>query len=146
MRKYARAGDARTRLRGGRARRDVRKLRPPNGNEARSLRTVPRLHRLSRVQDDEKDHHDEARDDRGKAGSDPRREMSEVRIKPRAEAWTIRRVHRVQQLSRLQVRQAEVHPPCLSEGWRRRRRAEIQTGKGVLWLRQLPGLRFRAVE
>jgi hypothetical protein len=61
------------------------------------------------VQDDAEDHHDEAGDDRGEAGPDPRREVPEVRVEPRAQAGALRRVHGVQQLPGVQVRQAEVH-------------------------------------
>ena len=50
------------------------------------------------------------------------------------------------QLSGLQVRQAEVHRPRLPEGRRRRRRAQVAAGEGVLRLRELSGLRLRAVE
>ena len=62
------------------------------------------------------------------------------------QAGPVRRVHRVQQLSDLQVRQAEVHRPRLPQGRRRRRRAQVAAREGVLRLRQLSGLRLRAVE
>ena len=42
------------------------------------------------------------------AGPDPRREVPEVRVEPGHQAGPLRRVHGVQQLSDLQVRQAEV--------------------------------------
>jgi len=51
---------------------------------------------------------DEAGHDGREAGPDPRREVPEVPVEPRAQAGTLRRVHGVQQLSRLQVREAEV--------------------------------------
>ena len=131
---------------GGGDRGGVRELRQADGDEARPLRAVPRLHRLSRVQDDAQDHHDQAGDDGRQAGPDSRREVPEVRLEPRAEAGAVRRVHRVQQLSRLQVREAEVHGSRLPERRRGRRRAEVEARQGVLRLRELSRLRLRAVE
>src|SRR5205814_1773133 len=87
-------------------------------------------HRISRMQDDAEDHRDQAGHDRGEAGSDARREVPEVRVESRAQAGTLRRVHRVQQLSDLQVREAEVHGRHLPEGRRRYRRTEIAS-RGV---------------
>ena len=52
------------------------------------------------VQDDAEDHRHQAGDDRGEAGSDPRREVPEVRVEPGDQAGALRRVHGVQQLSR----------------------------------------------
>ena len=50
------------------------------------------------------------------------------------------------QLSRLQVRQAEVHRRPLPEGRRRHRRAQVAARQGVLRLRELSGLRLHALE
>ena len=87
----------------------VRELRPPDGREARPLRQVPRLHRISGVQDDAQAHPTS----RGR----PRR--SRIRCSTRSarsagrtsciKHGTLRRVHRLQQLSRVRVREAEVH-------------------------------------
>ena len=44
--------------------------------QARPLRHVPRLHRLSGVQDDAEDHRDQAGRGGGQAGSDPRRDCA----------------------------------------------------------------------
>ena len=71
----------------------VRELRQADGDEARPLRPVPRLHRLSGVQDDAEDHRDQAGHDGGQAGSDPRREVPEVRVEPGRQAGPLRRVH-----------------------------------------------------
>ena len=96
-----------------RARRDLRELRPADGRQARPLRDVPRLHRLSRVQDDAEDHRDQAGRRGRQAGSDPRREVPELRQEPRHQAGPLRRVHGVHGISRVQVRQAEVRPACV---------------------------------
>ena len=81
----------------------VRELRQADGRQARPVRSVPGVHRLSGVQDDEEDHRDEAGDHCREARSDPRREVPEVRFEPRPQARTLRRVHRLQQLSDLQA-------------------------------------------
>ena len=133
----------------GRRRRDrggVRELRQADGRQARPVRSVPGVHRLSGVQDDAEDHHDEAGDHRREARSDPRREVPEVRFEPRAQARTLRRVHRLQQLSELPLREAEVHGRGLPEGRRRHRRAEVTPRQGLLRLRELSGLRLHALE
>ena len=94
----------RERRRGDRA---LRELRQADGHEARPVRPVPRLLRLSRVQDDAKAHCDEAgRPEGGQAGSDSRREVPALQLEPRHQAGPLRRVHRVHQLSRLQLHQA----------------------------------------
>ena len=49
----------------------------------------------------------------------------------------VRRVHRVHELSQLQVRQAEVHRRPLPERRRRHRRTQVAAGEGVLRLREL---------
>ena len=101
----AEAGRRRREHRGG-----LRELRQADGRQARPLRPVPRLHRLSRVQDDAEDHRDQAGDDGGQAGPDPRREVPEVR----ARTWSSSRAAsasspRARNYPELQVRQAEVH-------------------------------------
>ena len=128
------------------ARRDVRKLRPSDGRQARPLRDVPRLHRLSRVQDDEEDHHDQAGRDGGQAGSDPRRDVPELRQEPRRQAGPVRRVHRLHGLSRVQVRQAEVDRRQMPARRRRHRRTQVTPRQGLLRLRQLPEVRVHALE
>ena len=74
------------------------------------------------------------------------RHLSELRQEPRAETGTIRRVHGLHRLSRVQVRQAEVHRHRLSEGRRRCRRAQVASRQGVLRLRELSEVRLHAVE
>jgi DNA topoisomerase-1 len=134
VREHARARRAGGRRRGG-PRGGVRELRQADGGQAGALRPVPRLHRLSRVQDDAEDHRDQARYRRRQAGPDPRREVPEVRVEPGRQAGALRRVHRLHQLSDLQVRQAEVHRRPLSEGRRRHRRTQVAARQGVLRLR-----------
>jgi DNA topoisomerase-1 len=129
-----------------RSRRKLRELRPADGDEARTVRSIPRLHRISRVQDHEEDHHHQAGHDRREARSDSRREVPEVRVEPRAQAGTLRRVHGVQQLSGVQVRQAEVNRTGLPQGRWRRCRAQVEARKSILRVRELSGLRLRAVE
>ena len=115
----------------------MRELRQAHGREARPLRSVPRLHRISRVQDDQKDHCHETGTHGGEAGPDSRREVPEMRIEPRRQTGALWRVHRVYELSYVQVRQAEVHGRPLPEGRRRYRRTQIAAREGVLRLRQL---------
>ena len=88
----------------------------PMVDEARPVRPVPRVHRLSRVQDDEEDHLVGRIDEGCQAGSDPRREVPEVRVEPRHQAGAVRRVHRVHELSDLQVREDEDHRRAVPEG------------------------------
>ena len=83
---------------------------------------------------------------RREAGPDPRREVPELRQEPRHQAGPVRRVHGVHRLSRVQVRQAEVHRRRLPEGRRRRRRAQVTARQGVLRLRELSEVRLHAVE
>ncbi len=138
----ARAGGSRDRG----ARRDLRELRTADGCQARPLRDVPRLHRLSRVQDDAEDHRDQARHGSREAGPDPRREVPELRQEPRHQAGPVRRVHGVHRISRVQVRQAEVHGRRLPEGRRRRRGAQVTPRQGLLRVRELSEVRLHAVE
>ena len=65
---------------------------------------------------------------------------------PGDQAGALRRVHRVQQLSDLQVREAEDDRRPLPERRRRHRRAQVAPREGVLRVRELPGLRLHAVE
>ena len=67
-------------------------------------------------------------------------------LEPRGQAGAVRRVHGVHRLSRLQVREAEVHRGRLPEGRRRHRRAQVAARQGVLRLRELSRLRLHAVE
>ena len=55
-------------------------------------------------------------DEGRQAGSDPRREVPEVRVEPRHQAGALRRVHGVHELSELQVREDEDHGRALPEG------------------------------
>ena len=126
--------------------RDVRELRQADGDEARPVRPVPRVHGLSRVQDDEEDHLVGRIDEGRQARSDPRREVPEVRVEPRHQAGTLRRVHGVHELSQLQVREDEDHGRALPEGRRRHRRAKVAPRQGLLRLRQLSRLRLHALE
>ena len=146
MREHPRARDARGERRGRGDRRELRELRQADGAQARALRPVPGLHRLSGVQDDAEDHRDQAGPGRRQAGSDARREVPEVRVEPGAQAGPVRRVHGLQQLPDLQVRQAEVDGRALSQGRRRHRRAQVAARPGVLRLRELSGVRLHAVE
>ncbi len=145
VRQHAGAGDAGARRRGG-DRRGLRELRQADGRQARPLRAVPGVHGVSGVQDDPEDHHDEAGHHGGQARPDARREVPEVPVEPGSEAGAFRRVHGVQQLSDLQVREAEDDGGALPERRRGHRRAQVPTRQGVLRLRELPGLRFHAVE
>ena len=73
-----------------------------------------------------------------------RRKVPAVRQQPGDEERPLRRVHRLQQLSHLQVRQAEDHrrevPGMLG---RRNHRAPLQEGQDVLRLQSLPRLQVR---
>ena len=51
-------------------------------------------------------------DDGGQAGSDPRREVPEVRLEPRHQAGPLRRVHRVHELSRTASTSSRRPPAC----------------------------------
>ncbi len=130
--------------------RAVRELRQADGRQARPLRPVPRVHRLSRVQDDAEADRDQAgRPEGGQARSDPRREVPALRREPGRQAGPVRRVHRVHELSGVQVRQAQDDRREVPEGrrqGRRDRRAEVEAREDVLRLLELSGLRLRAVE
>ena len=80
------------------------------------------------------------------AGSDPRREVPELRQEPGHQAGPLRRVHGVHRLSRVQVRQAQVHRHRLPARRRRHRRTQVTARQGVLRLRELPEVRVHAVE
>ena len=60
----------------------VRELRQADGPQARAVRDVPRLHRLSGVQDDPEDHRDQAGRVRREARSDSRGDVPELRQEP----------------------------------------------------------------
>ena len=60
-------------------------------------------------------------DEGGQAGSDPRREVPEVRVEPRHQAGALRRVHRLHELPDLQVREDEDAPASCA----RRTRGDI---------------------
>ena len=75
-----------------------------------------------------------------------RREVPAVRQQPGAEVRALRRVHGLQQLSDLQVRQAEDHRREVPEVLRRRGRgAALQTRQDVLRLQPLSRVRFRGL-
>jgi ssDNA-binding Zn-finger/Zn-ribbon topoisomerase 1 len=76
-------------------------------------------------------------DDGGEAGPGARRGLSEVRLEPRAQARPLRRVHRLQQLPGLPVREAEDDRRRLSQGRRRHRREEVAAREGVLRMCEL---------
>ncbi len=104
---------ARTRRRADRgARGDLRELRAADGRQARPVRHVPGLHRVPRVQDDPEDHQHQAGRLGRQARPDARRDLPELRPQPRAEAGTLRRVHGLLGISRVQVRQAEDARAC----------------------------------
>ena len=82
----------------------LRKLRPRDGAEARTLRPVHGLHRISRLQD-----HAAPRSGQESARHSAGREMPEVRTQHDDSPRPLRRVHVVQRISRVQVREAELH-------------------------------------
>src|SRR5260370_12274195 len=72
--------------------------------------------------------------------------MSELRQQPAAQAGPFWRVHGLQQLSEVQIRQAENHWRSVSQLFGRRSgRAPLKEGQDILRLQPLPGLRFRSV-
>src|SRR5579871_1514100 len=72
--------------------------------------------------------------------------MSAVRQQFSAEARPIRRVYGVQQLSEVQIREAENHRCSLPQLHRRRSGgAALQARQDILRLQPLSGLRFRGV-
>ena len=142
--------------RGGRRRRDpghsrgpwhLREVRLGDGPAQGALRAVHRLLRLPEVPQHEEDRHGPGREDHGhqEAGSDPRGEVPSVREAPRRQGRPLRRVHRLLQLPRVQVHQAEGGRPRLPARRVRRpdRRTPLAPRPGLLRLQQLPQVRFR---
>src|SRR6202050_1581312 len=63
-----------------------------------------------------------------------------------AEEWALRRVHGLQQLSEVQIREAEDHRRALSElHGRRGGGAAVQARQDILWLQPLSRVRFRGL-
>ena len=110
---------------GDHAGRILRELRPRDGAEARTLRPVHGLHRLSRLQD-----HAAARSGQESARHPAGRNVPEVRPQPDDPPRPLRRVHRVQRISRMQVRQAELHRREMSGVQRRRTGGKEGARKG----------------
>ena len=89
---------------GNHAGRILRKLRPRDGAQARSLRPVHGLHGISRLQD-----HAPPGSGQESSRHSARRALPEVQPQHDDPPRPLRRVHRVQRISRVQVRQAELH-------------------------------------
>ncbi len=81
-----------------------------------------------------------------KPDQNPRREVPELRQEPRHQAGPVRRVHGVHRISRVQVRQTEVHGRRVPEGRRRRRGAQVTPRQSVLRVRELSEVRLHLVE
>ena len=121
--------------------RAVRELRQADGRQARPVRPVPRVHRYPECKTTRKLI---ATKQGGLKAAKPDQILDEkcprVRVEPRDQAGALRRVHRVHELSRVQVRQAEDHGRDVPEGrgqGRRNRRAEVAPRQGLLRLREL---------
>ena len=72
--------------------------------------------------------------------------MPAVQQQSSAEAWAIRRIHGVQQLSEVQIREAEDHWGSVSElHGRRSGGAPVEARENVLRMQPISGLRFRGV-
>ena len=72
--------------------------------------------------------------------------MPAVQQQSGAEAWAIRRVHGVQQLSEVQIREAEDHWRSVSQlHGRRSGGAPVKARQDVLRMQPVSGLRFRGV-
>jgi DNA topoisomerase-1 len=128
------------------ARGDVRELRQADGRQARPLRPVPRLHRLSECKTTRKI----IATKQGITAAKPDQILEEKC--PKCGSNLVVKQGRfgeftgVQQLSDLQVREAEDDRRPLPEGRRRHRRAQVAAREGVLRLRELSRLRLHAVE
>ena len=131
--------------------RAVRELRQADGDEARPVRSVPGLLRLSRVQDDEQaDRHQAGQPEGGEAGPDPRREVPALQLEPGDQAGPVRRVHGLHELSRA-ASTSSTRPPASKCPKDADKGGEIverksQARQDVLRLLELSGLRLRAVE
>ena len=101
--------------------------------------TVLRLFRLSRLQDHQTHRR---RAEEGRCGA--RREMPAMRQQSGAEVRTVWRIRRLQQLSEMQVHQAENHRRAVPELLAGRSGgAPLQARQDLLWLQPLPGMRLR---
>src|SRR5580704_18846298 len=110
----------------------------PDGCEKGPIWAVLRLFRLSRLQDD-KANRRRAEKIRRAAG----REVSAVRQQHGDQARALWRVHRLQQLPDVQVREAENHWRSVSQLQRRRSGgAALQARQNVLRLQSLSRVRF----
>ena len=103
--------DGRGRRRGGH-RGGVREVRQADGAQARPLRPVPRLHRLSRVQDDAQDHRDQAGDDRRQAGQILDEKCPKCESNLVHQARPLRRVHGLHATIRPASTSSRRRPAC----------------------------------
>ncbi len=119
----------------------------PMVDQARPLRPVPRVHRLSRVQDHAQAHRHQGA---GSKAAKPDQILDEKC--PQCESNLVIKQGRFgeftacTQVPGLQVRQAEDDGRPLPQGRRRHRRAQVEARQGVLRLLELPGLRLHALE
>ena len=101
--------------------------------------SCPDYSRRSAVQDDPQADAEGA----AEAAGATRRGVPEVRQAAAAARRAVWRVHRMQRVSEVQVREAGVAGCAVPEGRRRHRGAEDEARRHVLWLRELSEVRLR---
>ena len=132
--------------RAGSGRGELREVRQAHGREARPVRLLPGLHRLSRMPQYQEDCYEGRqchRSGRPAAG----RKVPRVRQPPGDQARPLRAIHRVQQLPHLQIREARNAGNSLP-GKRlhgRNRGAPHAVQEDVLWLQPLPRLQIHVL-